>query len=257
MSHYHKTQLRQDSPNYPAFQMVPRPSESPQRTVRIAEWVLATWMSRLDSNILGIRRVDEERNGQVVPMIHIAIPLGYQRRQLAQTLAVPQLEDEQNTPRVNLIASAGFDEPHSFIRVPAEILLNTLSSFLRESISTPMEINDHTVQVSAEAVEDFIRESQQQRRREEEGRLRSAVQHGLAMRNAPVFSDQIQILVHKKTQEKWVRIQCVDQVARTTVKLAIQQAGIEAATPAQQEEGDGSDWALLFPASEAPKLLQQ
>jgi hypothetical protein len=253
MSHYHKTQLRHDSPNYPAFQMVQPAAEPEGRTRPIAEWVLATWMNRLDPNILGIRRVDEERNGQIVPMIHIAIPLGYQRRQLAQTLAVKQLEDEQNAPRVNLVASAGFDEPHSFIRVPAEILLNKLSDFMRESISTPMEINDHTVQVSAEAVEDSIRESQQQKRREEEGRLRSAVQHGLAMRNATLFSDQIQILVHKKTQEKWVRIQNVEKTDRTTVKLAIKQAGIQVATPAQ-EEGDSSDWALLFPASEAQKL---
>ena len=100
-------------------------------------------------------------------MIHIAIPLGYQRRQLAQTLAVPQLEDEQSAPRVNLIASAGFDEPHSFIRVPAEVLLDKLSNFMRESISTPGEINDQTLQVSAEAVEDYIRESQQQKRRDQ------------------------------------------------------------------------------------------
>src|SRR5579883_951192 len=240
MSYYHKTQLRHDSPNYPAFLLVQPASESHERTDRIAEWVLAAWMNRLDPNILGIRRVDEERNGQLVPMIHIAIPLGYQRRQLAQTLAVKQLEDEQNAPRVNLIASAGFDEPHSFIRVPAEILLNTFCDFLRESLSTPVEINDHTVQVTAETVEDSLRESQQQKRREDEGRLRSAVQHGLSMRNATVFSDQIQILVHKKTQEKWVRIQNVEKTARTTVKLALQQAGIQAATPTQ-DEGDSSD----------------
>ena len=256
MSHYHKTPLRHDSPNYPAFQRVQPAPEAAGGTARIAEWVLATWMNRLDPNILGVRRVDEERNGQIVPMIHIAIPLGYQRRQLAQTLAVKQLEDEQNAPRVNLVASAGFDEPHSFIRVPAEILLNKLFDFMRDSISTPTEINDHTVQVAAEAVEDYIRESQQQKRREEEGRLRSAVQHGLAMRNATLFSDQIQILVHKKTQEKWVRILNVEKSDRTIVKSAIQQAGIQAST-SSQEEGDSSDWSLMFPASEAQKLLSE
>src|SRR6516162_7741983 len=129
MSQSHKTLLRHDSPNHPAFQRVPPDLESEPRTGRIAEWVLAAWLNRLDPNVLGLRRVDEERNGQIVPMVHIAIPLGYQRRQLAQTLAVKQLEDEQHTPRVNLIASAGFEEPHSFIRVPAEILINRFTDF--------------------------------------------------------------------------------------------------------------------------------
>jgi hypothetical protein len=235
--------------------MVQPAPESEDRTGRIAESVLATWMNLLDPNILGVRRVDEERNGQVVPMIHIAIPLGYQRRQLAQTLAVKQLEDEQNAPRVNLVASAGFDEPHSFIRVPAEVLLIKFQNFMRDSISAPMEINDHTVQVAAGAVEDYIRDAQQ-KRREEEGRLRSAVLHALAMRNAAISPDQIQILVHKKTQEKWVRIQNVEKLVRTPLKLAIKQAGIQATTPAP-EDGDSSEWALLFPAREAQKLLSE
>src|SRR5262249_19180990 len=100
--------LRMDGPNYPAFLMIQRPPALEEARRRAAEWILATWMCLTDPNVLGLRRVDEERNGQVVPMAHIAVPLGYQRRRLAQALGLHQMEDEQATPRVNLVGSRGF-----------------------------------------------------------------------------------------------------------------------------------------------------
>ena len=80
--------------------------------------------------MLGVRRVGEERNGRLVRIIHIAIPLGYQRRRLARTLGLRQLEDELATPRVNLGGSKGFNEPHNFIRVPLRTVMKRFAAFV-------------------------------------------------------------------------------------------------------------------------------
>ncbi len=221
----------------------------------MAEWVLATWMNQLDPNILGVRRVDDEKNGSVVPVVHIAIPLAYQRKQLARTLAIEQIEDAQSTVRVNLIASSGSVEAHSYIRVAAEVILAEFIASMQTHLLVSKEINDQTIGVPEHAIEDFLRETQR-KQREEDARLRSAIQQSLAMRNAAIGPHQIQLLVNKKTQEKWVKIKDVDRSLRTPVKRAIRQAGIEASSP-PADDSDGADWAILFAASEARKLLAE
>ncbi len=93
-----KAQLRLDSPNYPTFLMIQRPPDSEDRKLRIAEWVLAIWLNQLDPNVLGIRRADDERDGDTVSMIHIAIPLGYQRKQLARRWASARSRTTRRRP---------------------------------------------------------------------------------------------------------------------------------------------------------------
>jgi hypothetical protein len=249
-----KPPLRLDSPTYSAFLMARQSDSFEEKRARAVEWVLATWMNLVDPNIMGVRRVEEERNGQLIPMIHIAIPLGYQRRQLARTLDLKQIEDSKNTPRVNLASSNGFDESHSFIRVPADIVLGRFTDFL-QSASRIMEINDETIGAPEEAVEDFIRNSQP-KTGEDVGQLRSSLRHALAMRNAAIPPESIQILTDKNTREKWIRIRNVERSVRTSLKLAMKQAGIQRAAPPKDDGGD-SDWAILFPLSEARKLLRR
>lgn len=156
MSNLH-SQLRVDSPNALPFLMIRHPPSSQERQSRAAEWVLATWMGLMDSSIMGVRRVDDEKNGQVLPMVHIAIPLAYQRKQLAETLELEQIKDEQNTPRVNLSSSVGFAEPHSFIRVPLEIVLDRFFDFMLTARKV-VEINDQTLSKPEDIVEEFFRE---------------------------------------------------------------------------------------------------
>jgi hypothetical protein len=195
--------LRPDNPTYVGFLMARNPPEPEEKRERIAEWVLMNWMNHLDPNIIGIRRLDEDKSGRVVPMIHIAIPLEYKRRELAQVLGIAPIEDEQNAPRVNVISSLGWHEPHSYIRVPADVVVSQVLDLLRAQLLEPEEINDHTIQVPQDAVEEFVR-ANQRNHREENARLRTAVQQALAMRNAAIEPHQIQILTHKETREKWV-----------------------------------------------------
>jgi hypothetical protein len=245
-----QAQLRIDNPNHPAFLMVGRPPSFSEMQARAAEWLLASWVCLTDPNVIGVRRVDEERNGLIVPMVHIAIPLGYQRRRLAQTLGLKEIEDETNTPRVNLACSAGFDEPHSFIRVPMEGVIRHFSAFMQASVAAP-EINDETIATPEHVLEEYARDLRR-RGREEALQLRSAVRQALAMKKAEIPSDHIQTLVNKHTRERWIRISNVDKSVRTALRLAIKKAGIQTAPPAAD---DGSEWAVLFPESEARKLL--
>jgi hypothetical protein len=248
-----KAQLRLDSPNYPPFLMVLRPPAASEKKLRITEWVLAIWLNELDSNILGIRRADEERDGDVLSMIHIAIPLDYQRKQLARTLSIGQIEDDQITPRINLVSSAGFEKPHSFIRVPAEVILSKFVDALEYDVLNSKEINDRTVKAYERIIEDPVRLAQW-KEQEEDARLRAGVRKALAMRNAAIDSNQIQILIHKKTREKWVRIRDVEENRRIPISLAIERAGIR--TSSSPEVGvNGHQWAILFTAIEAKKLL--
>ena len=70
-------------------------------------------------------------------MVHIAIPLEYRRKQLALALGIDQLADEQKTPRVNLIASAAWNEPHSYIRVRADFIVSQVFGAIKERIMRP------------------------------------------------------------------------------------------------------------------------
>ena len=109
--------------------MAAPPSVLEDKRERIAEWLLLIWLRHSDPNILGLRRVDEEKNGCLLAMVHIAIPLEYRRKQLAWMLGISQLEDERKTPRVNLTASARWDKPHSYIRVRAEFIVSQVSGW--------------------------------------------------------------------------------------------------------------------------------
>jgi hypothetical protein len=248
-----KAQLRLDSPNYPPFLMIHRPPESEDRKRRIAEWVLAIWLNQLDPNILGIRRADDERDGDILSMIHIAIPLGYQRKQLARSLAIGQIDDDQSTPRVNLISSLGFDKPHSFIRIPAEVILSQFVDALECDVLNSKEINDRTLKAYERIIEDPIRLAQW-KEQEEDARLRAGIRRALSTRDAALDSKHIQILIHKKTREKWVRIRDVDEGRRAPISLAIEKAGIRTSAP-PESGNNGHGWAIVFTASEARKLL--
>ena len=248
-----KAQLRLDSPSYPAFLMVHRPLDAAEKKRRITEWVLAIWLNELDPNILGIRRADEERDGEILSMIHIAIPLAYQRKQLARTLALGQIDDDQSTPRVNLISSAGFEKPHSFIRVPAEDILSKFVDALEYDVLNSKEINDRTLKAYERIVDDPVRLAQW-KEQEEDARLRAGVRKVLATRNAAIDSNQIQILVHKKTREKWVKIRDVEESRRGVLSLVIEQAGVRISS--SPDVGvNGHRWSILFTAVEAKKLL--
>lgn len=248
-----KPQLRHDSAHAPPFLMIQRPPSSHETRERMAEWILAVWMNQLDPNVMGVRRVDEDRNGTGVPMVHIAIPLAYRRKELARTLSILQIEDEQTAPRVNLISSTGSNEAHSYIRVPAELIFSQFIASMEFQLLDSKEINDDTIKAPDEAVKHFVRASRQQHA-EEHSRLKSAIQQALAMKNAILARHQIQLLIQKKTGEKWIRIAEVQRSVRTPLKLALRQAGIEAIAPA----GDGGrhgGWAIMFAATEARKLL--
>jgi hypothetical protein len=248
-----KTQLRHDSPSYPPFLMIHRPPDAADKRRRITEWVLAIWLNELDSNILGIRRADEERDGDLLSMIHIAIPLAYQRKQLARTLCLGQIEDDQSTPRVNLVSSTGFDKPHSFIRVPAELILSKFMDALESDVLSSKEINDRTLKEYERIIDDPVRLALW-KEQEEDARLRAGVRKALAVRNAAIDSNQIQILVHKKAREKWVKIRDVEESQRGSLSLVIEQAGIRISS--SPEVGvNGHQWTILFTALEAKKLL--
>jgi len=235
--------------------MVDQPPEAEQRKRRVAEWVMAIWINHLDSNVLGVRRVVEEKNGETLILVHIAIPLEYQRKQLARTLSLPQIEDGQITPRVNLICSAGCDQPHSFIRVPAEAIVALFIESLKDDVLNPdeVEINDHTIGVSHAEVEAFLRAARP-RPKEDDAQLRAAVHRALNLKNAPLKIDQIQILFNKNTQERFVKIKNVARDERTAVKLVIKNAGVKLVP---QDEVDDTKWSILFTASEAKKLLSE
>jgi len=219
----------------------------------MAEWVLATWMNYLDPNILGIRQVEEEKSGGHVSMLHIAIPLEYRRRELAFALGIGQIEDGQHASRINLISSPGHDQSHSYVRIPSEVVVSRVLELIRRYLLEEKDINDQTIHMPRSAVGEYSR-TPQAGQREENVRLRSAVQEALARRNASLEPHQIQIMIHKKTGEKWIRIARVDRSKRTSIKLAIKQVGIHT-TPASKGANGDSEWALHFTAREAQKML--
>lgn len=242
--------MRLDNTSYPAFLMIRQPPPLAEAQRRAVEWILATWMCMLDSNVLGVRRVKDERNGRVIRMMHIAIPLEYQRRQLAKTLGLSQIEDELATPRVNLGGSKGFNEPHSFIRIPFTTVMKRFSAFVRASVRSK-HVNDETIGEPDSTIDGDTRFSRR-KRSTEDARLRSAVRHALAMRNAAIEPHHIQTLVDRETSEKWIRIRNVERGVRAALRTVIKQAGIRRAS---SSAGDGTEWAVVFPESEAKKLL--
>ena len=74
------------------------------------------------------------------------------------------------------------------------------------------------------------------------------------MRNAPIKNDQIQTMTHKQTGEKWIKIKNIDRSMRATVQSIVMDAGIHAITPSGHDLRR-MDWAILFAASEADKLV--
>jgi hypothetical protein len=249
--------LRQDKVTYPAFLMTHLRQEPFAGGGRVAEWVLASWMNYLDPNILGIRLVEEENSGRrrALSMMHIAIPLQYKRSALAYALGIEAVEDSRHTTRVNVMSSLGFDQPHSYIRVPVSVVIPRVLDLIRQQCLEAKTIEDFTTRLLRTAVEES-RHTSPERLREQAIRLRSAVQQSLALRNARLEPYQIQIMIHKGTGEKWVRIASVDRSKRTSLKLAIKQVGIKIIPSFKNKNGDWG-WALHFTAREARKLFPE
>jgi hypothetical protein len=246
--------LRSDSKGYPNFIMAAPPSVLEDKRERIAEWLLLIWLRHSDPNILGLRRVDEEKNGRPLAMVHIAIPLEYRRKQLAWMLGISQLEDERKTPRVNLMASARWNKPHSYIRVHAAFIVSQALGAIKELLMRPSETRYQMIQ--APQGHDQSLPQSVPNHRDDNSRLRSAVEEGLAKRNVSIEPHQIQILIHRETGEKWVRILNVDRGKRTALRLAIKRAGINASL-AFNDEVEGPDWSIRFAATETSKLFLQ
>jgi hypothetical protein len=246
--------LRPDNRGYPEFIMAALPSVLEDKRERIAEWLLLIWLKNLDRNILGLRRADEENNGRPLPMVHIAIPLEYRRKQLAQTLGISQLEDERKTPRVNLVASARWNKPHSYVRVPARFIVSEVLDAVKERLMRPAAAGNYAVAAPHGSAPDVDRP--RPGHNEENRRLRSAVQQGLAIRNVPIEPRQIEILTNRETGEKWVRVMNVDRGRRTALRLAIKRAGINVLL-ALDHDAEGPGWSIRFAATETPKLLRQ
>jgi hypothetical protein len=246
--------LRSDNKRYPKFIMSAPPSVLEEKRERIAEWLLLIWLRNSDPNILGLRRVDEEYGGRPLPMVHIAIPLQYTRKRLAQTLEISQLEDERKTPRVNLAASERWNKPHSYIRVHAAFIVARVLDAIKEQLMRQSAISYQTIQ--APQRHDQSADRPLPNDRDGNRWLRSAVTEGLAKRNASIEPHQIQILTHRETGEKWVRILNVERGRRTTLRLAIKRAGITAWL-ALDDDSEGRDWSIRFAATETSKLLLQ
>jgi hypothetical protein len=246
--------LRSDNKGYPNFIMAAPPSVLEDKRERIAEWLLLIWLRHSDPNILGLRRVDEEKDGRPLAMVHIAIPLEYRRKQLAWMLGISQLEDERKTPRVNLMASARWNKPHSYIRVHAAFIVSQALGAIKELLMRPSETRYQTIQ--APQGHDQSLPQSVPNHRDDNSRLRSAVEEGLAKRNVSIEPHQIQILIHRETGEKWVRILNVDRGKRTALRLAIKRAGINASL-AFNDDVEGPDWSIRFAATETSKLFLQ
>ena len=246
--------LRPDYTGYRDFLVAQPTSELGNKHERIAESLLLTWLTHADPSILGLRRVDEIKHGQKLAMVHIAIPLDYKRKQLAQALGIDQLADEQKTPRVNLIASSASNQPHSYIRVRADFIVSQVLGSIEDRIMRPSEASGHTIQIPLANVQSLARPRPDHS--DENSRLRSDVKQAMAMKNVLIEPNQIQILTHRATGEKWVRIINVDRSRRTTLRLAIKRAGINTSLEFK-DEVDGSDWSIRFAAAEASKLVPQ
>ncbi len=133
------------------------------------------------------------------------------------------------------------------------MILSQFVDALESDVLNSKEINDRTIKAYERIIEDPIRLAQW-KEQEEDARLRAGIRKALSTREAALDSRHIQILIHKKTREKWVRILDVDEGRRTPICLAIERAGIRTSSP--PEDGpNGHHWAIVFTAIEARKLL--
>jgi hypothetical protein len=246
--------LRSDRARHPSFIRAQPSSKLEDAGDRIAEWLLLIWLKDSDSNILGLRTVDQGESGRPSPIIHIAIPLGYKRKQLAQRLGIDRLADEKVTPRVNLKASAGWDHPHSYVCVHPDFIVSQMMGAMKARVTQPSATGELAIDAPQGPVESRFRSRPDLPG--ENGQLRSVLKQALAMRNASIETRQIQILTHRGTGEKWVRIIDVDRSSRTTLRLVIQRAGISTSV-AFGDDVEGSGWSIRFAASEISKLFLQ
>jgi hypothetical protein len=244
--------LRSDNSGHPRFIMADTVFEEEHDGERLAELLLLTWLQRADPQILGLRRVDEHKSGRALRMLHIAIPLDYSRKKLAQSLGLVELEDERMAPRVNVSSSVGCNKPHSYVRVHADFVVSRALDTIKKRIMRPRPTNHQSIQIPRGQLGSIHRSGVNQG--DENSRLRASVAEALALKNFAVEPHQIQILTHRETGEKWIRILNVDRGSRTTLRLAIKRAGINASL-AFDDDAEGSDWSIRFPAAEISKLF--
>jgi hypothetical protein len=246
--------LRSDQARHPRFIRAQPSSKLEDAGDRIAEWLLLIWLTRSDPNILGLRAVDQGESGRPSPIVHLAIPLGYKRKQLAQMLGIDQLADETVTPRINLKASAGWDQPHSYVCVDPDFIVSQMLGATKARVMQPSATGKLAIQAPQGPVQSRFRSGPDLPG--ENGQLRSVVKQALAMRNVSIERRQIQILTHRGTGDKWVRIIDVDRSSRTTLRLVMQRAGISASV-AFGDDIEGSGWSIRFAATEISKLFLQ
>ena len=170
--------LRSDNAAYCDFLTPHARSELGDGHERIAESLLLTWLAHADPNILGLRRVDESTRGHRLAMVHIAIPLHYKRAQLAQALGIDQLADEKKTPRVNLTASAAWNEPHSYIRIEADFIASRVLRAIKEQFMRSSDASGHTIQIPLDHAQTLAHSRPEER--DENSRLRSSVRRAMA-----------------------------------------------------------------------------
>jgi hypothetical protein len=236
---------------FPEFVKAEPCSERGDDGERAAERLLLSCLKQSDPHILGLRKVDEEKNGRALPVVHIAIPLNYSRRQLAQALGIGQLEDKKRAQRFNVMVSTGREKPLSYVRVPAGFLISRVLGAMKKHLMCLSWPGDQMFQMTRRhvlsdrpALPDQV---------DENSRLRSAVKEAMAARNISIEPHQIQILTHRETGEKWVRIVNVDRGSRTALRLVLKRAGINAVL-ALDDAASGSDWSIRFPAAEVTRL---
>ena len=188
-------------------------------------------------------------------MIHIAIPLQYRRKQLARALGIEQLAIEQFGRRVNLSATEGWSGPLSYIRVPADSLVSHVLRGFEAQLTLQSGSTDNAFQPpneppTAAGHQPRLDDTDQN------SWLRSAVVEGLAERSVTLELHQIQILTHRHTGEKWIRIARVDRSLRTTLRLKLKQTRVNASVTFD-DDVEAADWSIRFAAAEISKLFRQ
>jgi hypothetical protein len=153
-----------------------------------------------------------------------------------------------------LKASAGWDQPHSYVCIDPDFIVSQVMSAVKARVTQPSASGKLAIQAPQGPVQSRYRLGPDLPG--ENGQLRSAVKQALAMRNASIEPRQIQILTHKATGDKWVRIIDIDRSSRTTLRLVIKRAGISASV-AFGDDVEGSGWSIRFAASETSKLFLQ
>jgi hypothetical protein len=245
---------RSHNEGFPEFIKAEPSSQRADEGKRDAERLLLSWLKQSDPNILGLRKVDEDRNGRSLTVVHIAIPLDYSRTHLARALGISQLEDKKRVQRFNITVSMGRDKPLSYVRVPAAFLISRVLGAAKKQLMRLGRPGARMLQHARPNVRSDRPDSPDQV--EENRRVRSAVKEGLAARGTDVEPHQIEILTHRDTGEKWVRIVKVDRGRRTALRLVLKRAGIHAVL-ALENADPRSDWSIRFLANEVTRLARQ